>query len=305
MVDEKRQLEALNAQQNEELRTLNDSLEAKVESRTREVEAAREKIAVAHSALQAGFSATIEIFARLIQSRSGLASQSNVAADCQAVANAMNLDKQACGALHQAALLCDIGKLSLPDEVVAVAFVDLDAPAQREYCRHPLVAEATLISLDQLSAAAKIIRAHCERLDGSGFPDKLKGEAIPLTARILGVVKAYADLLEGRWFSERHTVSEAREFMVENAGVLFDAEVVHHFSAWLNTRQRRNEERGERKVSLGSLKAGMKVSRDLHDGSGCLILAEGLNISDRLIDRLEALQKSLGQSFTVHVEEHL
>ena len=303
LIDEKFRLQVLTARQNHKLQSLNDNLEAKVKVRTAEIEAAHQEVAAAHLELRAGYAATVKVFSRLVQSRTGLASQFDVASDCLAVAAAMGLSADEKESLHQAALLCDIGKLGLPDEVVSTPYVKLDVPLQLEFRCHPLVAEATLVSLDQLSPAAEIIRGHCERLDGSGFPDKLRGDEIPLPARILGVTKMYADLLEGRIYAERYTVAEAVDYLVENSGTLFDAQVVNHFCAWLADRNRRGGERRERKLSLGALRAGMTVSRDLYDASGCLILAEGLSISDRLIDRLAVLQKSMGQSFRVHVEE--
>lgn len=303
--EEKRQLEALITAQNEELQALNESLEEKVARRTQAVEAAKQEISVAHEALQAGYSATIEVFARLIQSRAGLQYGANVAEDSRAVAAAMNLDEEQQHTLYEAALLCDVGKLSLPDHHVEASYTALSAPEQRTYQRHPSIAETTLITLEKLSDAAAIIRTHMERLDGSGFPDKLKGADIPLSARILCVTKTYADLLAGRWFPEELTVNEARDYLEEHAGSLFDEAVVEHFLKWLNTRARKAKEQGERKTTLGGLRAGLMVSRDLHDSGNVLILGAGNRVSDKLIDQLEKLQESFGETFTIYVKERL
>ena len=300
---EKTRLEAVTARQNEELKALNENLESRVEERTREIEAAQHNLHAAHAALQAGYSATIEVFSRLIQSRSGLGGRASVAEDARAVAAMMGFDASECRALYEAGLLCDIGKLSLPDESVQTPYTTLDVNSQRAYNRHPVVAEATLLSLEPLADSAAIIRHHCERHDGTGFPDKLAGDAIPPAARILAVTKAFADLQDGRIFEERMTAREAREFLAAEKDKRYASDVVDAFLAWLDNSERRADEVRERKVELESLRPGMTTSRDLCDENGVLILAKGQEISNSMLSRLERLQEALQETLVVHVED--
>ncbi len=300
---EKHRLEVLTARQNDELKSLNEGLEEKVAARTREIDAARQQLAAAHDELQSSYGATIEVFSRLIQSRAGLASRSSVAHDARAVGRSMSLSDENCQALYEAGLLCDVGKLSLPDSSVTTPYTRLDANAQREYHRHPVIAEATLISLEPLAAAASIVRRHCERTDGSGFPDKLAGDAIPVAARILAVCKSFADLQDGAIFEERLTAEEARAFLDEQKDKRYDPDVVDNFLAWLDDRRRQSEEVAERKLSLGALRAGMKTTRDLCDANGVLVLATGQRITDGLIERLVRLQEALEEPLVVYAEE--
>ena len=118
LVNEKNRLEKLTAEQNAELKTLNDGLETKVQERTRHLEQAKQELAAAHATLKDSFDATIEVFSRLVQSRSGLSIRASVAQDARAVGATLGLDEAACAAIYQAGLLCDIGKLSLPDKSV-------------------------------------------------------------------------------------------------------------------------------------------------------------------------------------------
>ena len=300
---EKQRLEELTAKQNEELRTLNDSLEDKVAQRTRAIEEARKQLAAAHEELQSSYRATIEVFSRLVHSRSGIGGRTSVADDARAVGQLMVLDDEQCQALYEAGLLCDVGKLALPDSSVAGPYSRLEVGDQREYQRHPVIAETTLVSLEPLAAAAGIIRMHCEQVDGGGFPDKVSGEDIPLSARILAVCKAYADLQEGRIFDECMTATEAQTFLKEAKGSRYDADVVDHFINWLADERRRADGVLERKVTLGALRVGMKTSRDLFDDSGVLVLARGQRISEALLNRLVKLQGAFKKAMVIHVEE--
>ncbi|MFK7885361.1 MAG: HD domain-containing phosphohydrolase [Gammaproteobacteria bacterium] len=299
---EKSRLEKLNAKQNHELKLLNDSLEEKVARRTEQIEAAKKQLASAHEELQSSFSATIEIFSSLINSRAGIGCRVSVARDARAVARAMGLPQDECQALYDAGLLCDIGKISLPDAAVNTPYVRLDAASQRLYQRHPINSEAVLVSLQPLAAAARTIRLHCERVDGTGFPDKIAGNDIPLPAKILAVCKSYADLQDGRFFPERHTAEDARAYIKEQKGERYDPEVVDQFCLWLDNPKRRADEVVERKITLSLLAAGMKTTRDLFDPNGMLVLAKDQTVSDALIERLVRLQKSLDESLTIYVE---
>ncbi len=302
LLEEKNRLELLTAQQNEELTALNESLEQKVEERTREIEQARQEISDAHEALNAGYDATIEVFSRMVQSRGGLSSRTTVANDARAIGQKMGLEQDTCDALYNAALLCDIGKLGLSDESVLRPYISLNASLQREYQRHPVVAEATLLSLDPLTDAAKTIRHHCERMDGTGFPDKRQGKDIPMSSRILAVTKAYVDLQEGRIVDAQLTAAEARKYLTAESGKRYDAQVVSQFLSWLDNPKREASDVAERRTTIFGLSAGKTLSRDLCDPNGVLVIAKGKRVTDSLLEKLRCLQESFEEDITVYVQ---
>lgn len=302
LLQEKERLEKLTAEQNTELKELNEGLERKIAERTRDIELGRSQIAEAHAALQSSYDATIEVFSRLIQSRTGLGSRVSVADDARAVGQQMGLDERATRALYDAALLCDIGKLSLPDDSVLTPYVRLDANAQREFHNHPAVAESTLLSLEPLAPAGAIIRSHTEHMDGTGYPDRKGAEEIPLESRILCVTKSFVDLQEGRVLDEKLTAKDARKFIVEHRDDWFDTEVVEHFERWLDNRKRDVSEVRERKLTLGQVNPGMRTTRDLCDPRGVVILAKGQRITESLLQRLVLLQESFDEPVVVHTE---
>lgn len=109
-----------------------------------------------------------------------------------ALGRALGLDSQELGRLHAAALLHDVGKIGIPDEVLLNPGV-LD-PAQRAIMRsHPERGETILRAIpgDDAFLVAEAIRHHHEEFDGGGYPDNLGGEDIPVLSRIISIADNY------------------------------------------------------------------------------------------------------------------
>src|SRR5215210_9104377 len=131
--------------------------------------------------------------------------------------------------LVHGALLHDLGKL-----IVADAILEKIGPLTEEEWvvikRHPEVGARMIEPLESLSGAVPVIRHHHERPDGSGYPDGLEGDEIPLAARILAVVDAYDVMLRRLYRSERYgsksSPAEALKELWDEAGRQFDVRVV-------------------------------------------------------------------------------
>ena len=131
--------------------------------------------------------------------------------------------------LVHGALLHDLGKLSVADEILE----KLGPLTQEEWKvvkRHPEVGARMIEPLEFLSGALPVIRHHHERPDGSGYPDGLEGDEIPLGARIVAVVDAYDVMLRRPYRPERYgsrsSPAEALEELWREAGGQFDVRVV-------------------------------------------------------------------------------
>jgi HD-GYP domain-containing protein (c-di-GMP phosphodiesterase class II) len=124
-----------------------------------------------------------------------------------------------------AAKLQNIGLMSVPDSI-------LDKPASltpeesEVIRRHPAVGAAIISAAPALESVAALVRASCEHYDGSGYPDGLAGEAIPLGSRIVAVCVAYTALTSERPYRPARTPEEALEVVSSAAGAQFDPRVV-------------------------------------------------------------------------------
>lgn len=134
-----------------------------------------------------------------------------------------------------AALLHDVGKIGVPDEILIKAG-PLSAEEWTMMRLHPIVGANIVRSLKPIAHIAPLINAHQERYDGSGYPSGLKGDEIPLGARILAVVDAYEAMTNDRVYRKARSSEEATQELKHNGGTHFDPKVVDAFLQVVTTR---------------------------------------------------------------------
>ena len=135
--------------------------------------------------------------------------------------------------IQQGALLHDIGKLGIPDAILLKPG-SLTPQEWKVMQQHPLYAYNILAPIINLRQALDIPLYHHEHWDGSGYPYGLKGEQIPLSARLFAVVDVYDALTSDRPYRSAWTRSQAIEYLQEQVGQLFDPQVVAYFLELVN-----------------------------------------------------------------------
>jgi PAS domain S-box-containing protein len=137
--------------------------------------------------------------------------------------------------IYRGVLLHDIGKMGVPDQILKKTG-PLNDSEWDEMRRHPQYAYDLLSPIEFLRPALDIPYCHHEHWDGSGYPNHLKGDQIPLAARIFSVVDVWDALLSDRPYRNAWSRQRVVEYIRENAGVIFDPKVVEIFLAMM-TRQ--------------------------------------------------------------------
>jgi len=146
-----------------------------------------------------------------------------------AIGEAIGLPPEKIAILHTAALLHDIGKIGISDEVLNKKDHLSDEEWKPVYS-HPTLGVSILRHTDGLSPCLPGIQYHHERYDGAGYPSGLKGNNIPLDARIISIADAYEAMTSPRPYRERTlTYEEALEELESNKGTQFDPELVTVF----------------------------------------------------------------------------
>jgi two-component system cell cycle response regulator len=149
----------------------------------------------------------------------------SVAALAAALGRHVGLGASDLRALTHAAALHDIGKIAIPESILDKP-AELDSEERRFVQTHPLIAQRIISAAPALGYAAQIVRLAQERWDGTGYPDGLRGEAIPLASRIVGVCNAYHAMTRKRPNRRALSFEEALVELRRCAGGQFDPELV-------------------------------------------------------------------------------
>lgn len=295
LMNENARLLKLTRDQNDELKVLNTSLETRVEERTRQLQQALKN-------LRQSFVTTVNVFSSMMELRGGaLAGHSRRVAElARKVARHMSLDEATVQDIVLAALLHDIGKLGLPDEMIERPFNTLSPDARAEVMKHPVKGEMLLMPIEQLAGAALLIRNHHEMFDGTGYPAGLSGMGIPLGARILAVVNDYDALQLGLMVARKLKPFEALRYIVDNRGTHYDPSVVDAFSAALA--EASPKDFNEIPMRPSSLRPGLRLTRDLFHHEGYLLLAKDHVLTAAEITQLVRLEFAEKWPISLYVE---
>lgn len=215
-----------------------------------------------------------------------------VAALSVEVAIRSNCTPAAVETIRIAALLHDLGKIGLPPEVALAAVPEkLPDTLKKIYSSHGVRGQFLTSHIEGLQEAGVLIRHHHEQVNGSGQPDRLIGEEIPLGARIIAI----ADYID-RCTSHEKTGTMLFNVMknVKNlAGRNFDQGLIPHFeevAPRLYDTPELNKELSEI-VTLAELKSGMLMGEDLSTGSGVKIIARGEMITEEKLQQIRRAQQ--------------
>ncbi|MDA0180570.1 diguanylate cyclase [Solirubrobacter phytolaccae] len=142
-----------------------------------------------------------------------------------AVARRLGLDEHHAARVRRAAALHDIGKIAIPDDILAKPR-GLTEDEWRLMRQHTVIGERILAAAPALRPVAEIVRSSHERWDGRGYPDALAGEAIPLGARIVFACDAYDAMTSSRPYNQPMSEQEAIAELRSCSGTQFDPDVV-------------------------------------------------------------------------------
>ncbi|MDE2440437.1 MAG: response regulator [Betaproteobacteria bacterium] len=304
---ENRRLTALTQAQNDELKNLNASLEQKVAERTAELQQALSFVEQAHGELKKSFLTSVQVFAGLVELRSGPAGSRlaghgrRVADQARTLAQRLGLPDAEVQNITLAGLLHDIGKLGLPDDLLGKPYNTLTQDQRAMVMKHSVIGQNILIAIEKFKEAAVLVRHHHECFDGSGYPDRLSGIAIPQGSRILSVVNDYDALQIGTLVQRPLRTEEAQAYLIDNRGKRYDPMVVDAFIKVLAEAPKSGPT--ELPLRTMHLKGGMVLSRDLAHRDGYLLLAKGSVLTADIIGQLVKLEQSENHNLTLYIRQ--
>jgi response regulator RpfG family c-di-GMP phosphodiesterase len=302
---EKQRLEVLTRSQNEELKTLNASLELKVQERTVELKKALDSLVTTNEKLKTSFLTSIKVFSSVIEMRGGnLAGHSRRVADlARRIAAKMGLEGRDLQQIFVAGLLHNIGKVAFSDDLLVMPVNTMNAENLGLYRKYPVRGEQLLMPLEDLREASKIVRSQQERFDGEGFPDRLSGFNIPIGARILALASDYFNLQIGTLVQRNLRPEEAQAVIMQNSGKRYDPLVANAFNELMSgvgtgttvdadAGKKGSEAAPELIVGTTDLRPGMVVARDMITRDGFLLLSAEHTLDEKMIRQIRDFESS-------------
>ena len=189
-----------------------------------------ERISSVERILNDSFSETIEVLTEIIAIKGSYFKRHSkwTAMYAVAIAERLGFSKEQIEVILHTSLLHNIGKVGISDSILHKN--DKLTPAEwKEMKKHPLIAERILKHFKLMRIEQTMIRHHCERYDGKGYPRGLKGEEIPIYARILAVANAFAAMTSDRLYKKTLPQEEAVRELKRGRGSQFDPKIVDVF----------------------------------------------------------------------------
>lgn len=191
---------------------------------------AEEELQLAHTHLQEAYEKTIEGWVRALdlRDRETEGHTQRVTEIALVVASKLGFSDEELAHIRRGALLHDMGKIAISDEILQKPG-PLNEAEWEKMRRHPIYAYEMLSPIAYLHPALEIPFYHHERWNGSGYPHGLKGEQIPLAARLFAIVDVWDALSSDRPYRKKLPREHVVEYLQHNAGTLFDPKLVEVF----------------------------------------------------------------------------
>jgi response regulator RpfG family c-di-GMP phosphodiesterase len=319
LVLENRRLLELTSTQNKELNELNKNLEKKVNERTLEIRQKNIELKETNKRLEESFLDIIRLLSSLIENLNpelGIYMK-HVAQLARDVAEEYGLDSEELDQIEIAGIIHDIGMLGLPKNT---SLKDEEAMGRAElkmYRQHPVIASICLETVEKFDKIAEIVLYHHENFDGSGFPNGLKEDEIPLGSRIIGAVADYCNIIymwpkdmkyvfgkAKKYFGpaiRNFNVTEPEEMIEEIASkiILFGAYQKYDITVVTKLIKKAEEAKASKKenkekkqdmwIGYNELKEGMVIAEDIRLKDGRILLASGTKIKKSSISSVQKL----------------
>lgn len=286
LIEEKVRLDELTKKQNQELGEWAQTLESRVEERTREV-------VNLNVQMEKGLLATIDLLADIAETHSAvLASHARRVKELSIkVGKELGMTGKDLLDLEMAATLHDIGKISISTEILKKTESQQSIFEKEAIQKHVTHGESMLRSMAGFDKIRKTILHHHESCDGRGYPAGLKKDAIPLASRIIAVANAFDHALNAR--ADYHN-SSRQKAMKE-----LERRCPHDLDPWLvgilNTCLEKDPRLGddqELEIQCRDLVPDMVLARDLFNSSGILLVSKDTTITEGILQHLAAFREN-------------
>lgn len=286
LIKENKYLTELTNQQNEELQKWSKELEYYVQIHTIDLTKRDKEIRKLNEKLQKNSKELLNCLLRLIELRAKniLSHSEKVAFISTEMARKASLSAAEIESVTLAGYLHDIGKIGISDVMLFKEPEEMSLEEMSQYKKHTINGQLALSSIEDLQQVAVLIRHHHENYDGSGFPDKLKGEKIPLGSRIISIADRFERL------SRHIEIEDALRKILSSLGKEFHSELFPFLESVIFDNKNTlfsSEDIVEAELSIKDLAPGFIISRDFLSNTGLVIIKKDTILSEKHIELLK------------------
>lgn len=303
--DRNQQLQTMNdalEESNNRLTDFNAELEKQVEQRTKALKTSNVKLEALLKNRNKTFKDILSMVTAIIEHRTGFPADhaERIANQAKSVGVRMGLSEAECGHVYLCGLMHQIGLIGAKDKEIESAEIDPDSNIPIAPDENAILGASILSTIQRFEPLVSIIRHQNELFDGTGKPDHLKGEEIPVGSRIIKVIKDYDFYVASPFNSRRMMTKSAQKYLKDSSGTIYDPAVVATFISLVSVPG--NVDEGvELCIGLAEVTPGMVIKRDLYLPNGNLMLTAGNAISDTLLAKLKEIEKSSSMPIAVYI----
>lgn len=286
LLKENKYLAELTKRQKEELDTWSKELEHYVQVHTidlakkdKEIKILNERLQKIFNELMSGILNIIGLRGKNIHSHS-----EKVAFISTEMAKKIPLSAAEIRIVTTAGHLHDIGKIGISDIVLFKEPEELSADEMNQYMKHPISGQLAVSMIEELKSAGLLIRHHHENYDGSGFPDKLRGEKIPMGSRLISLADKFERLTRGR------DAEDSLKKIQSMLGKEFDPKLFNLLETVAYEQKSAlfsSDDIIEAELSPNDLAPGLILSRDVIGGFGLIIIKKDTVLTEKNIELLQ------------------
>ena len=282
-------LQKLVSKQNDQLKTVNESLEEKVKLRTQN--------------LRKSYEQTIALFSSLLDQRKEFIADSQMDVNQLIVllAEKLDLTDEEMTSLSYAASLRYIGQLGMPDSLLSIPYTSMDNEQKAIFEEYPERGSLLLAGMLPFKSAAQIIAQHKEYLNGKGYPKQAFGDQISKLSQVISIAGDFIELISGRFQEEKLTEAEAVNFIAGRSGDYYNAELVDVLTDIMGASVD-EEDSVEIRIWSKELVPGMELTRSLHSDNGTFLLAKQSVLNEELINKLRNLEAKTESKLSFYVK---
>lgn len=276
------------------LKKYNEILQSNLKARTQSILQKKLKLESINYDLQSNLFETIKaLFSYLERKNRWIGRHSKMVAALSSELSAeLKLPNKLAEMIEIAALLHDVGKAGIPDNIVSKAAHLLTVQQADMVAKHVYIGKELLDPIVSLKQVGEMILYHHEHYDGKGYPENLIGEAIPIGSRIIAVADTFNNLMEKFHQRSQDTYVKSVKDLASKAGTVLDSELTGLFIEMMNRNLlRRVKSKSETAVSVIGLTPGMMLAKDIFSTRGTNVLRKGQVLSEQHIEYIKEFDR--------------